>query len=183
ALALGGLAPPAARASEGGTQESLEYVEREGILLGVEVGTGGLICSGTGCGSFLSSGSFDLHAGAMLGPKLAALLDIWWMFRNDADFTISQGIMTLTMRFWPIDHLWLAGGLGAGRTGHEYDGTARLEDDQSQWVMAFHAAVGWEPLATEYFGLSLAFRYGTGFWAEGDSRVHSLALTVGLDFY
>lgn len=178
ALASGG-----ARASEGGTDKALQYVPRAGIVLGVEVGTGDLLCQGTGCEGFTLSGSFDLHTGAMLGPSLAALLDVWWMFKNDADYTISQGVISLAARWWPIRRLWLQGGLGAGRTGHEYDGTARTDEDQSQWVIAFHAGVGYELLASEYFAFSVALRYGTGFWAEGESRVHNLALTVGLDFY
>jgi len=175
-LALSG---GAALAESGGTL----YGEpgRDGFTIGVELGGGNLGCSeNDGCDGFVEAGSFGLHLGGMAGDDLAALFDMWWMFHDDGDAEISQGIMTAALQFWPIEHLWLRGGVGAARLAYRYDGALVDFEDHSEWVPAFQLAIGVEPIASETFGLDIALRYGTGFYSDGDHEIHNGALTIGL---
>jgi len=156
---------------------------RMGLTGGGDLGFGDIRCSGQGCASFIEGGSFGLHIGGMVGPRVAILADAWWMFHTENRLTVSQGIMTAAARFWPVRHLWLQGGLGVARVGYAYDGAFAQFADHSEWVPAFQLAIGAEPIATDTFGLDIALRYGTGFYSDGDFRIHNIALVVGVSFY
>ena len=164
-------------------QRGLRSSGRSGLTGGLDLGFGHMRCSGEGCGDFTESGSFGLHLGAMVTPNIAILADAWWMFHTEDRFTVSQGILTAAARFWPVKHFWLQAGLGAARVGYAYEGTFAQFSDHTEWVPAFQLAIGVEPIATDWLGLDIALRYGTGFYSDGDYRIHNLALVVGLSFY
>jgi hypothetical protein len=172
-----------AHAEPGPHHGGLRSSGRSGLTGGADLGFGHMSCSGEGCGDFIESGSFGLHLGAMVTPNIAILADAWWMFHTEDRFTISQGILTAAARFWPVEHFWLQAGLGAARVGYAYEGTFAQFSDHTEWVPAFQLAIGVEPIATDSLGLDIALRYGTGFYSDGDYRIHNLALVVGLSFY
>lgn len=182
ALTLASLAAPSFVATHAIADDGYETV-RDGLTFGVALGGGNLGCSDDGCEDFEGSGSFDLHIGGMSSESLAVLFDAWWMVHSEDDLTVSQGILTGGVRVWPVQHFWLQGGLGVARAAYEYDGTFFDVEDRSEWVPAFQVGIGVEPIATDNFGLDIALRYGTGFYSDGDNRIHSGALTVGASFY
>jgi len=157
--------------------------DRTGVTFGVALGGGTLSCSSEGCEELNGAGSFDLHVGGMLNPKLAAIGEVWWMVHTASRLTVDQGLVTAALRFWPLNHFWLQGGLGVGRSGYSYDANLVVVADHTEWVPAFQIGIGVEPIATPTFGLEIALRYGTGFYSNGDHRIHSAALTVGVSFY
>lgn len=173
----------AARAEHDPYGEGVAFSHRSGLTGGGDLGFGHLSCSGDGCDGFTASGSFGLHIGGMVTPSVAILADAWWMFHTEDRLTVSQGIMTAAVRFWPVTHFWLQAGLGAARAGYTYGGAFAQVSDHTEWVPAFQVAIGVEPIATDAFGLDIALRYGTGFYSDGDYRIHNLALVVGLSFY
>jgi hypothetical protein len=156
---------------------------REGLTFGIGLGAGQMDCSPDTCQDLTESGSIDLHIGGMLTPGLAGLADIWWMAHDDERVTLDQGIVTGGLRFWPINHFWLQGGLGVARASYDYDAGMVNLVDRSEWVPAFQVGLGVEPIATPDFGLDIALRYGTGFYSDGDRRIHSGALVLGASFY
>lgn len=156
---------------------------RGGLMIGADLGFGHMSCSGEGCDSFTPSGSFGLHIGGLVTPQVAVIADAWWMYHTENSLTVSQGIMSAAVRFWPVTHFWLELGLGAARIDYRYDGTFAQLTDHTEWVPAFQAAIGVEPIATDHFGLDIALRYGTGFYSDGDYRIHNIALVVGANFY
>ncbi len=157
--------------------------ERDGLTFGAALGGGNLGCSGDGCDDFTEAGSFNVFIGGMAAHNLAVTFDAWWMVHSDDDFSVNQGIMTANMRYWPVDHLWLRGGLGVARAEFNYDGTFVDVTDRTEWVPAFVVGIGVEPIATETFGLDIKLEYGTGFYSDGDTRIHSAALSLGIAFY
>ena len=156
---------------------------RDGVTFGFGLGVGNLGCSGDGCDDFTEAGSFNAFIGGMAAHNLAVTFDAWWMVHSDDDFSVNQALLTGNVRFWPIEHFWLRGGLGVARAEYIYDGRFIDVSDRSEWVPAFVVGIGVEPIATESFGLDIKLEYGTGFYSEGDTRIHSTALSVGLSFY
>ncbi|MFO0748309.1 MAG: hypothetical protein U1F43_22000 [Myxococcota bacterium] len=163
-------------------QDGYDHTGRVGATFGLGLGGGTLSCS-NGCEDLNGAGSFDIHLGGMLGPNVAFIGEVWWMYHTANHLTVDQGLITGALRFWPVSQLWLQGGLGIAQAGYTYDGTALSIEDHSEWVPAFTVALGVEPIASDTFALDIALRYGTGFYSDGDNRIHSLALTVGVSFY
>lgn len=177
-MSLVALAAPPASAAEGSPDG------RSGFTFGAALGGGHLGCAGPGCDDELNPAfSIDAHIGGMLAARAAILFDVWWMFHTENKLTVSQGLLTGALRFWPINHFWVQGGLGVARAGYSYDSKYLDFEDYTEWVPAFQLGIGVEPIATETFGLDVALRYGTGFYSDGDYHVHNLALTVGVSFY
>lgn len=156
---------------------------RDGLTFGLGLGGGNLACSGDGCDDFTEAGSFNVFIGGMAASNLAVTFDAWWMVHSDDDFSVNQGLMTANLRYWPVDHLWLRGGLGVARAEYSYDGVFVDTTDRTEWVPAFVVGIGVEPIATETIGLDIKLEYGTGFYSDGDTRIHSAALALGLSFY
>lgn len=167
--------------AEMGVRES--RIQRHGLTFGFGLGGGNLACSGEGCDDFTEAGSFNLGIGAMTRPELGIIFDAWWMVHSEDRVTISQGLLTANLKWWPVDHLWLRGGLGAARAAFHYDGTFADIEDRTEWVPAFAVGIGVEPIATPTLGLEVKLEYGTGFYADGDTRIHSTSLSLGLNFY
>jgi len=158
-------------------------VGRSGATFGIGIGGGTISCGDEGCDDFEGSGSLDLHVGGMLSPGVAILFDAWWMLHDDDRFTVDQGILTAAVRAWPISNFWLQGGLGVARAGIKYDGTFFDAESRTEWVPAFQIGIGVEPIATDTFGLDVSLRYGTGFYSDGEDRIHNASLNVGVSFY
>jgi len=156
---------------------------RDGLTFGLGLGGGNLSCSGDGCDDFTEAGSFNVFVGGMAAPNLAVVFDLWWMVHSEDRLDVSQGLMTANVKYWPMDHLWLRGGIGAARAAYNYNGTFADIEDHTEWVPAFAVGVGVEPIATDTLGLDIKLEYGTGFYSDGDTRIHSLALSLGLSFY
>lgn len=178
---LSALASTAARAD--GPYLAEHHWGREGIIVGGDLGFGHISCSGDGCDSFTEAGSFGLHIGGMITPRIAVMADAWWMLHTEDRLTVSQGIFTGAVRFWAIPRLWLQLGLGAARVDYTYSGTFSSINDHTEWVPAFQIGVGVEIIATHHFALDVALRYGTGFYSDGDYRIHNVALVLGASFF
>lgn len=156
---------------------------RTGATFGIGIGGGHIGCPDNGCEDLTGSGSFSLHGGAIVGGRVAVLGDLWWMVHEDRDLSVNQGMLTGAVRVWPLSGLWLQGGLGVARLGVRYDPGLIVFERRTEWVPAFNLGLGVEPIATDSFGLDLHLKYGTGFYSDGEDRVHNVSLNLGLSFY
>ncbi|MFO0745541.1 MAG: low temperature requirement protein A [Myxococcota bacterium] len=181
--ALAALAPLGAAATAHAQETLYGPSYRVGPTFGINLGGGNLSCSADECETLDGAGSLDLHVGGMLNPRLALLFDAWWMVHDEDSVTVSQGIMTGALRVWPLEQFWLQFGLGVARTGYVYDSAFVTVEDFSEWVPAFDVGIGVEPIASEDVAFDVALKYGTGFYSDGDHRIHSAALTLGVSFY
>ncbi|HTM23287.1 MAG TPA: hypothetical protein VL172_22350, partial [Kofleriaceae bacterium] len=99
---------------------------RAGWVFGGNVGRGRLDISCPGCGHMagLSDAlSIGGHAGRMLTPRLAALVDVWvvryadrdnYWFGDSADHVVEQRVITGAAQLWVSRRWWLRAGLGGG---------------------------------------------------------------------
>lgn len=156
---------------------------RTGATFGLGLGGGHIGCEDDGCEDLTGSGSLSLHGGAIVGGRVAVLGELWWMVHEDDELSVNQGLFTGNVRVWPLSGLWLQGGLGVARLGVRYDPGLVSYESRSEWVPAFQLGIGVEPIATDTFGLDVHLKYGTGFYSEGEDRIHNVSLNLGLSFY
>ncbi len=158
---------------------------RTGLVLGGSIDGGNIGCqtkNGDDCGTWHDAGGLSFHAGAMVGPSLAILGELWGMAHTEDHITASQGLATAALRGWVVPRLWLQGGLGFARSSVSYRSGNLMTSAQSDTVPAFMLGAGVELLSTPTFGLDLELRGGSGFY-EGDARVYNAALGVGASWY
>ncbi|HKA91845.1 MAG TPA: outer membrane beta-barrel protein [Haliangiales bacterium] len=159
------------------------YAHRDGVTFGGGVGVGTIDCDGADCSSVNTAGGLMLHLGGMVAPDAAILADAWGMLRRDDSATFSQGMLMGAVRFWPIQRLWLGGGIGIARAEWSYDTGNVLYVSRTAWVPAAMLNLGVELVSNRDFSLDLELRGGTGFYSQDDVRVRNLLIGVGVNFF
>jgi hypothetical protein len=153
---------------------------REGLIIGGAIGFGGNNASDCGdeCGSAFA---FELHIGGMITPQVALVGDFWF---NDhpipnSDASMLHSIYTFAIQYWPMDKLWLKGGIGGGNVDITSDSAGDLGSENG---LALMGAGGVEVLQAGNFALDLQLRVGHGFYSQGGD-VTSWALMIGTNWY
>jgi hypothetical protein len=163
-LALLALAAPAAAQ----TAPTANAVAREGFAIGFGLGFG----ASYPCDE-CPSGALDFFVGAMANPNVAIFVDFGVIGNGDDAFSSSGrdiGAMTIGVRVWPAERLWLQGGVGIGEgLDDEFD------TEKTSW--AGLAGVGYDFVRKGRFSLDLRVR---GLFIEGHQGV---SFGVGLNWY
>ncbi len=160
---------------------------RGGGTFGVDVGAGHLDCRSdssdcAGGGSEAAAG-LAIHGGFFVGPNVALVGDLWGMGHTDSNQTVSQGMLTANVRFWPVRRLWLQGGIGAARTTLSYNaGDGLMVESRSDVVPAAMLGIGVEVISARHAALDIELRAGSGFY-DNDVHVDNVALGVGVSWY
>jgi hypothetical protein len=155
---------------------------RSGLTGGAALGVGHLGCDSNECDKLVEAGGISAHLGGMLSPRLALVGDLWGMSHKDGRATFSQTILTAALRWWPVDVIWLSGGVGVARASFHYDADFVEFMNRSDTVPGFMAAAGVELLHSSTFALEVQVRAGTGVYDQ-DERIRNYALSVGASFY
>jgi hypothetical protein len=153
---------------------------RSGLVGGVGLGFGGI--EATNCGPVCGvAGSFELHLGGMLTPRLAIMGDFWFNLHPipDYDATTRHSLYMAALQFWPTDKLWLKGGLGPSTmtVSDNYSGYGNAETG-----FGIMGAGGLELLQAGNFALDAQIRLGRGFYSIGGD-VFVWALMIGANWY
>lgn len=192
ALALGlALAIPAAAQAQDPYAPAHQPVQnvRSGLIFGFGIGGGELSCEdvsseGDGpCDGVTEAGSFDVHLGGMLTPRLALMGDLWVMGHTEDFLTVSQTISTAAVQYWVLPRVWVKAGLGGAHARFSYNGPFVNVTDRSQTVPAAMIGAGIELLAKKSFAMDLQFKAGTGFYKDDDTKAHNASLTLGFNWY
>lgn len=160
--------------------------DRSGLVLGASVDGGNIGCqtkSGDDCGDGMhAAGGVSIHAGAMIGPRLAILGEAWGMAHTQDSLTASQALATANVRAWLTPRLWLQGGLGVARSKISYDNDFFMASATSSTVPAMSGAIGLELVRSPVFGLDIELRGGSGLYRD-DVRIYNVALGVGVSVF
>jgi hypothetical protein len=157
--------------------------QRDGLAIGVELGGGHMQCDAdVGCDGVTEAAGLSLNVGAMLSPNLAIMADGWMMGHTEDRLTLTHGMATIGPQLW-IGPFWVRGGLGVARASFNYDAGLVDIGDKTETVPAAMAALGVEVLATKDFALDVRLRGGTGYFRDGDVKVHNVSLGVGANWY
>jgi len=174
-----------------GTARADVYIEnsarpsyhREGLILGGGLGVGHIACDGADCSGMNEAGGLNLQIGSLIAPNLGLMVDAWAMSHTDGDeATFTHTIVTGAVRWWPVQRLWLSGGIGVAEASWHYSDKIVDYQSHSDTVPAIMGAVGLELISTPAFAMNLELRGGSGFF-ENDTRVRNLSLGVGIDWY
>ncbi len=164
-LALLVLAVPAAAQT---AAPAANASEREGFAIGFGLGFG----SSYPCEE-CPSGALDFFVGAMMNPNVAILVDFGLIGNGDDAFTQSGrdiGAMTIGVRVWPSERLWLQGGVGIGEGLND-----EFDTEKTSWAGV--AGIGYDFVRKGRFSLDLRVR---GMFIEGHQGV---SFGVGLNWY
>jgi hypothetical protein len=160
--------------------------ERSGLVLGASIDGGNLGCqtkNGDDCGNGThAAGGLSVHAGLMIGPRLAILGEAWAMAHTEDSLTATQAMATGNLRAWLAPRLWLQGGFGVARSKISYDSSLFMASSTSATVPAVSAAIGLELVHSPAFGLDVELRGGSGLYRD-DVRIYNAALGVGVTFF
>jgi hypothetical protein len=110
------------------------------------------------------------------------MADGWMMGHTEDRLTLTHGMATIGPQLW-IGPFWVRGGLGVARASFNYDAGLVDIGDKTETVPAAMAALGVEVLATKDFALDVRLRGGTGYFRDGDVKVHNVSLGVGANWY
>lgn len=160
--------------------------DRSGLVLGASLDGGNMGCqtkNGDDCGNGMhEAGGFSVHAGLMVGPRLAILGEAWGMAHTEDSLTATQALATANVRAWLAPRLWLQGGVGVARSKISYDSSLFMASSTSSTVPAVAAAIGLELVHSPAFGLDVELRGGSGLYRD-DVRIYNAALGVGVSFF
>ena len=155
-------------------------VYRDGLVLGVGLGIGGISASDCGdtCGV---AGALEMHLGGMINPRLALMGDVWFNGRSvpNSDVSVVHTIYTFAAQYWATENLWLKGGIGGGNMHVSSDSVGDLGDEDGLAIMV---AGGVEFLQLYNFAMDAQLRFGHGFYSEGGD-VNSWALMIGFNWF
>jgi hypothetical protein len=177
-------------------------VARTGFVVGGGIGFGSIDLEGPRASSGdLGSIFFHAHAGGMLTPRLALLVEVWGSdhrtdrcsFDPDQLCTlffeprgnVTQGNAGISAQYWLTPRFWLKAGFGTSRLTFRRDGRGAVEVARGG---AFLAALGYELLHERYYAIDLALRFtGAGYSDEplfGEfDRASSGALALSFSWY
>lgn len=88
--------------------------ERHGLFGGVGLFGGNISCNGSDCGGFRAAGGPSGHLGFVFNPRLAALVDLWFMTSSNNNVSITFVSATVGVRYWLAPAFWVQGGIGNG---------------------------------------------------------------------
>jgi hypothetical protein len=153
---------------------------RSGLVVGFGLGIGGISatdCAPGYCGVALAG---EFHLGGMLTPQLALMGDVSGNIRgiDNTDGDLSQSFWTIAAQFWPLDNLWLKGGLGIAHVQVSSASAGVIDDETSLGLML---GAGIEVYRYANMVLDLQGRFGHGFYDAGG--VNNFAFLVGLNWY
>jgi hypothetical protein len=164
-------------------QEAPPAFTRDGITFGLSLGGGNMHFSqdlpGEDPKADYAGVSFDAHVGYMIMPKLSIELQGWGIthfFEDDISLTVS--LATIGARYFVMDRLWLAGGLGAAVASIEI-GNATFETDPAFGVSL---GAGYEVWQTGSFALDVNLKLGYGAFKD-DVGCGLASLNVGGSWY
>jgi hypothetical protein len=154
---------------------------RQGLVLGVGVGVGGISASNCGdvCGI---AGALELHIGGMINPRLAIMGDFWFNGRTvpNTDVSVVHSLYTVAAQYWATDNVWIKGGIGGANMNLSSNIDAFTYGDESGFGVM--AAGGIEFLQMGTFALDGQLRLGHGFYSQGGD-VNAWALMIGANWY
>lgn len=186
---------------------------RSGLMLGASVGRGSIDIDCDTCGNvgaITEALSYSLHAGLMVTPSAAVMLEHWTIRWNDrgsewfddsAQHLVAQRITTVSGQLWFGKYVWVRGGLGVGRhisdsryarVEGEPDGVLRSstgggsstpDTDNGGWSPAASLAVGFEFAHTTTFAADVQLRVGTTRRDADEYQVHNTGLMFGASWY
>jgi hypothetical protein len=212
------LLPQAAAAQPSAAAATIDVVApapdvRSGLMLGASVGRGSIDISCDICGNvgaITEALSYSLHAGVMVTPSAAVMLEHWTIRWNDrgsewfddsASHLVAQRITTVSGQLWFGKYVWVRGGLGVGKhisdsryakVEGEPDGVLRSSTgggsstpltDNGGWSPAASLAVGFEFARTTTFAADVQLRVGTTRRDADEYQVHNTGLMFGASWY
>ncbi|MBK9072891.1 MAG: hypothetical protein IPL79_18105 [Myxococcales bacterium] len=132
------------------------------------------------CGDSLEAGGISLYGGFYLTPRLVLTGDLWGTIHAESDplagsVSISQTFFTATLRAYVSNRFWLQAGLGGAQVKLTVDDTEFASDT----VPGMLVGAGIELMTKRSFALDLQFRYGTGVYQDGDTKINSIGLGIG----
>lgn len=169
-----------------GTTAPLAAKPRAGTFGGALYG-GALTCeylddngSYRDCGDSLEAGGISLFGGFYVTPRLVVIGDLWGTIHAESDplvgsVSISQTFFTANVRAFVSDRIWLQGGLG----GAQVKLTVDDQEFDSDTVPGLLLGAGVELMTRRSFALDLQFRYGSGIYEDGDTKINSVGLGIG----
>lgn len=159
---------------------------RSGFTIGAGLGMGSLSLSDDigDIGDF-GSGFFELHAGGMINPRLALLIELWGSIHSDEteDRSLTQGNAGIAIQWWATEKLWLKFGLGTSRL--EENSLAFGDEIGSAEGAAALFAAGYELVHHPKWALDLQLR-GTaaGYQDTADNLTASSgSLSLGFSWF
>jgi len=154
---------------------------RTGFVIGIALGPGSIAAIDSSSGDTFDGFSVNLHAGGLINPRLAVVVDLWSVVHeNDnfgAEITLTHNIVTVAAKYWVTPRFWLAGGIGRASYTVIQDGNTYDSDD----VPALMGAAGAELSRSRTFSLDLQARVGAADYDEGELR--NGAVVLGLNWY
>ncbi len=167
-------------------QPARQLPHREGLIFGFGLGGGQMSCQSDQdiCNKTLEgSGSFDVHVGGMISPRLAIMGDAWVMYYTENNVTITHSITTVAAQYWLAPRLWIKGGVGAAVARAHYRGILLSISDRTDSVPGVMAAIGYELLVGQRFAMDVKLKAGTGFYNDNQVRAKNAALILGFNWY
>lgn len=161
---------------------------RTGLTFGVGLGVGGMESEDgpiecVDCDDS-AAGSFDLHVGWMVSPRLALNFEVWGTAQAldaAADVSLVQVLVLGSAQYWVTPRVWVKGGLGTAHLSESYaDSDEPNELDTGAAVMV---AAGLELISRPHFALDLQLRAGSGTYEALDERISQGSLQLGVSWY
>jgi hypothetical protein len=155
---------------------------REGLELGGGLQAGNMFCQSANpndCNGATAAGGGDLQAGWFMSPQLGVVLDIWAMAHTENNFTISQAVNTIDLKFRLNPILYVQGGIGAAHVTLSYGGLQYSPTTQD--AFAVMGALGLVVLRGHRFDLAIEGRFGTGFYNQDQNgNAQTIARNAGI---
>ncbi len=142
---------------------------RVGLELGVGIQAGNLFCSSADsskCNGATAAGGINLDASWFANPRLGLTGDIWAMAHTENNFTVSQVINTIGLKYRLVPVLYVQAGIGAAHAALSYGNSFTAQSDDAFAVMG---AIGLDVVRGRRFALSIEARAGTGFYGKNDN--------------
>jgi hypothetical protein len=158
------------------------YGYRNGLVLGVGIGVGGLTADS--CGDLCGAGlALEGHIGGMINPRAALMFDAWTVIHPipNTDGDTTNTIYAGAAQFWLSPIVWLKGGIGLGNTRISSNSVGTITDATA---LALMGAAGVEVVHSGPFALDLQGRIGHTFYSNADGGpITDYAFMVGFNWY
>lgn len=130
---------------------------------------GGAVASGGqsedgGCASLCGSSGIDVHARAMVAPRVAMVSRVWGRSAMDDLDSITYGLVTQSVRYSVRPGLWVETGVGMARLTIDRD--EELDVAMGEVSPAIAAAAGVDMVSVAGVDVALELRGGGGLYAQ-----------------